>query len=311
MVLVNGGSIMPKLPRLTWFALLGLVFCLGCAASVHKYLDPQVTQTRQPTEVVSSVPPEEVSIYVSQASGTGEAIAAGGGVCCMVVGEMVRKQEVAARSKKAEEWIAPLLQQTPDVDFRRDFWDALSPTLEAIPWLEVTEIQNQTTLGAMPAGGVRPKDLPAEGSLLLLQTGYNFSSDFQALVATTMMHFWPPQAKEAAYFGTMIYSSPRIDDREEVCSQFWSENGAALYRQEMGAAIAGTMEMIRLELADPAASQAATQRPVDTMKFKVPIDGPKVKLKGWIVSEDPARVIFREERGTLYSLAVKDVEAHK
>lgn len=275
--------------------LIASALLAGCAAPVHKALDPAEIDRITQTNVRAQILEEEITIFVDKST-TGQELSAGGGACCALMGSMLDKSIDDSRSKRAEAWVAPLLEQTADIDFRRDYWDALLPTFQSMPWLRIGETEL--------TGG--PRELP-EGWLdvnaIIVSASFQLTSDARALVMASLVRFWSEPEKKPSYFGYQTYFSALLPDtlQGETAIAQWAANGAQLYRRALAEGISETMRMIRLDLPDAERNTGHLSGP--PMKLKGPAS-PKgtTTYSGQVLDQNAERVVLRMKGGNLVSL---------
>ncbi|MFH1277204.1 MAG: hypothetical protein ABIK65_02335 [Candidatus Eisenbacteria bacterium] len=293
---------------------VALILFSGCAA-VHKPLDPALLASIDQTNMRTAVLQEEISIYVEKST-TGDVVAGGGGLCCMIIGSAIDKSVDASRSRRAEEWVAPLLEQTPDVDYRKDFWEAVLPTLHSLSWLKLGETELTAEAGQMAgvqlntnikkAAGDVPEEW-LEDDVLLLSSRYQLTADGRRLVVTTSVQYWAEPKKKPSYYAFHSYYSPTAEAEDpEGCLAEWAAGGAVKYRAELARAIDETMIMIRhdLPLADGGTGHLAGTPAVVKAKHILGVGS----TAGHILEKAGDRVVFRLQGGNLVSLPLDEIE---
>lgn len=309
---------------------VSIVFLASCAAPLHKALNPKEIPTIQQTHVRTTIAQEEISLAVVKST-AGDNVAAGGGVCCALIGSAIDKSIDASRSKKAEAWVAPLLEQTSDIDFRKDYWDAVLPALRSLPWIKVGETE-------LAAAGKKLPEEWLDDDVLLITASYELTPEGRFLVVGSRVQFWTKPKSKPSYYALHSYisksaappytktkeseSKKRADvERGVVKGQDaavadavakWAENGAGLYRAALSEGIQEIIRMILLDLPD---AQLGTQHMSGTpAKMKIPsLLGEKkpVSVSGEILDRGEDRVIVRLKGGSLMSLPLSDIEIIK
>lgn len=298
-----------------------VIICSGCAAPLHKALNPAEIASIQQTHVRATVVQEEVTIDVVKST-SGDIVAAPGGLCCLLMGSMIDKSVDTQRSKQAEAWVAPLLEQISDVDFRKDYWDALLPMLRSLKWMKLGETELAAT----------GKEIPEEwlnDNVLLIWAQYALNPEGRFLIVTSRVQFWTHPKSKPSYYAFHSYVSkgmaPEDTTSDTSSSQKteknkpwlgageaaarWAANGAELYRAALNEGIQEMIRMIHFDLPD--ADQTTQHMSGTKAKVKIPKllgGGGLESLSGEILDRGTDRIIFRVQNGNLFSLPIADIE---
>jgi len=183
-----------------------------------------------------------------------------------MVGMVLAAKETAARYETMATQVAPVRARVRDLDFRRDFRDALRRSFKAH---ELPGAQNATTAAeemVRRAGTSRSEIVStlqaasAGQPMLILWTSYKFEPYRYAwLIVTTHIELYDPNASSPRFEAIVSYESvPVASDRTyygwPTAIKRWEENGGAAYRAAYREAITETMTLLRLTLVDrPAA----------------------------------------------------------
>ncbi len=281
--------------------LLGSALLASCAPTLHRALDLNDLEQIERTDLRTTIVQEEPTIYVAKST-AGDDIAAGGGLCCALIGSVVDKQIDASRSRKAEAWIAPLLEVTSDVDFRKDYWAALIPALQELPWLKLGETELAVGPGELP-------DEWLKDNVMLVSASNELTADGRGLVVGSSVKFWLEPESKPSYFAFHSYVSGFVDTKDgEAAMAMWAANGAERYRAALAEGIRENVRMIRLDLPDAAKQPGATAGTPAQVKIPPLIGGKALKVKGEILEQTDDRILFRASSGNLFSLPRADVE---
>lgn len=281
--------------------LLGSALLASCAPTLHRALDLNDLERIEKSNLRATITQEEPTIHVVKST-AGDNVAAGGGLCCVLIGSVVDKQIDASRSRKAEAWIAPLLEVTSDVDFRKDYWEALLPALQALPWLKLGETEL----------AVGPEELPdewLEENVMLISSSNELTADGRGLVVGSSVKFWNEPDSKPSYFAFHSYVSGFMDTEDgEAAMAMWAANGAERYRAALAEGIRESIRMIRLDLPDAEKQTGTTTGTPAEIKIPPLIGGGALKVKGEILEQGEDRVLFRAATGNLFSLPRADIE---
>ncbi len=305
---------------------VSIVFLASCAAPLHKALNTKEIATIEQTHVRTTIAQEEISLHVVKST-AGDNFS-GCGIMGALFGAAIDKNIDASRSKKAEAWVAPLLEQTSDIDFRKDYWDAVLPALRSLQWMKVGETELAAT----------GKKLPEEwldDDVLLITASYELTPEGRFLVVGSRVQFWTKPKSKPSYYAFHSYVSKSVAPPYSAAAKKystqnrvdankgkdaagvdavakWAENGAGLYRTALNEGIQEIIRMILLDLPD---AQLGTQHMSGTpAKMKIPsLLGEKkpVSVSGEILERGEDRVIFRLKDGSLMSLPLSDIEIIK
>jgi hypothetical protein len=335
-----------RLPVAIVLYLVTAIMASGCAGPVHMGLNPAQIDPTEQTEIRAMIETEVPSVQVANSTtftwlgvlvglvagfpmavdeaedelnggggsgikGSTIVISAGIGL-----GAMIDMAVESSRSSRAQKWLTPLLEQTPDVDYRKDFWEALLPTLRALPWLNV----DQTDLSAQlprkwKVGNTnlsKPKGaIPAEWldeNVLLASSDYSFTPDGRHLVVASWVQFWTEPKSKPSYFAHYIFVSEGVDagTGEEALGK-WAANGGELYRAALDAGIQETMSMIRLDLPDAEGRTEHVSGQPATIKAPN-AKGKRSTFQGRLLDRREDRVILRSSRGEILSFPLRESE---
>ncbi|MBK8167663.1 MAG: hypothetical protein IPK64_17085 [bacterium] len=270
--------------------LLVAVAVAGCTPPVHIALDPKVVPVLTKVDCKNVVIEDEVTVAVDIS--TGGSVWVGG---CL--GAAIDASVNKTRSRKAEELVQPLLDQTSDVDLRGQLGEALEFTMQDIEWLNIDTVRSTA---AIP----HPDELKGITSPLLhFSTAYFLVPKCYSLDMTTSARLWLPAEKKAVFLGYFTYfSEPVVDAVEEDAVEAWAANGGAAYRAAVTEGVAEIAKMVRLDLPPdgnlPSIKQGAWVR----LKYLNPRTNADVKWRVQVLSESTDRLILREEGGNLWSI---------
>jgi len=265
-----------------------LALLTGCTPNLHVALAPENVALLDDVDCESLVIEDDISVKVIRST-------AGQG--WGLIGAIADKSATKKRSARAEELVPPLLDQTPDVDFRRQFADALSYTVSDIPWLNVDEVLPTATLATAE------KLKAITSPLLRLRTLYTLTPDCCHFTINTSAWIWLPDEDKAIFWGRYFYVSDPIGDVvEEDAVAMWAENGAAAYREAVSAGIAEVMKMVRFDLPPDGELPDIKTGNWEKLSIRDVQTGKKLKWTCDVLDDSGDRLVLREKGGNMFSM---------
>jgi hypothetical protein len=193
---------------------------VACAASPSR-LDPVAVSGIRRTVVRSYIP--EKDIQIRKHSGVGPFFFVpvpmpGGAV--MVVGPGPGAIIDAVRSAAIDRRVAALRAVTGDVDFPRQYWDALERTLTDVDWLKFDKLQRS---GWTRRQMILSQEV-AEHGLLVTETRFALSEDSTILQMGTALFFYPQDhSGDPAATTLLYYQSERVGpEPDDAAIAAWS-----------------------------------------------------------------------------------------
>lgn len=263
---------------------------VGCTPPPHIALDSEVVPLLTQVECKNVVIEDEVSVATDVSTG-GQVIV--GGLLGMMIDNSVNK----TRSRKAEEFVLPLLEQTPDVDLRAQLGEALAYTLKEIDWLNIDDVRST-------AATPNPDELKGiTKPLLHLDTSYQLVPKCYSLDVTTVARIWLPGEKKPVFLGFYTYFSEPIGDViDDAAVGAWAANGGAAYRAAVTDGVAEIVKMLRCDLPPDGNLPDIRDGDWTRIKFLEPSTNDRVKWNCTIIDKSEHRIIFRFENGNIWSI---------
>jgi hypothetical protein len=291
----KGGMNMYRPSGSYWISCLVVVLCLtGCAVARHKTLDPKSIPNIHATNCRSIVVEKTISVMIPE-SISGQAFG--------IIGGLVDYAKTTRRSKDADRRIVPLLEQTTDVDFQKDFWAELVPMIRACKWLHVDSVMTTSTPAGITASDAR------HHYLLQLATSYELSPDCVWLIVSTDVQFFNIKDENPIHFGCLTYYSDRVGNEAfEPSIAAWSADSAFAYRAALRQGIDETVKMLRMDFLDCNVPPKWTSKEKTKLSYISPMYGERITRKGDVIARDGDRIIFREKEGNLWSMNLDDLQ---
>lgn len=248
----------------TLFAAALLLTTAGCATH-NSTLQPEHVKLLKAAKVYSVVLQREIDGEVRDGGPADQAAANVGakyGAIGIITAAVITDIETAKRHEAMAQRVASVRARVRDLDFRRDFRDALrvsfkphelpgaqSATSVDEDSLRKSEYRRSQVFSALQAA--------AQGQpLLVLWSTYRFEPDrYARLIVTTEVELYEANASAPSFGTRVIYESVPVtaDPTQNAWStamKRWEEAGAATYRAAYREAIRETMSMLRLALAE-------------------------------------------------------------
>lgn len=306
-----------------------LVTCLAlaaCGPPVPTALAPHIVAGVKSTHVTSYIPEARVKVLSSELN-------LSGGVPTFPLNVFFVSLAIdagvnSARESEAAERAAKFV----DVDFRGQFWAAISPVVKETAWLKAGQLQTSTmpkklvtaptnARGARPRAGQRkPSTMPkkpvtaatnARAGELVINTAYFITPEARNLVVATGLQFYPQgQGETQAAVDYISYSSAAIGIQEgDEAIKLWTADQGAAYKNAAPESVAESAKMLRYALRRMGGDSPKPQRQL-RLKFKKYmawiVEVPSIEVS--IVEETEERILYQTESGTFYSVAAEDID---
>jgi hypothetical protein len=275
---------------------MGLILLLGgCAVPMRVSLTPElrakITELKAHVvvvqdEVIAAVQPSNVSI------------ATGGGL----IGAMIDSSITNSRVKASQEVMGPFYALIEDVDYRKEFNEAIKRELANYP-IKVAAIDTTPRAPSKDDLARMRGDLPPGQALLVISPRYYLTMDFRSLDVEAVVTMWskdaPANAQPAGLIerGVLYYQSQPLGPGGKESITQWGARNAAAFRATLRESI---VETINLVLMDIDVNLPASKEPPKSYAFNT---GQKQgEIKGQLVKETATRVTILGENKKLYSL---------
>jgi hypothetical protein len=285
-------KLLPILP------ILPIFIALGCKARVlHQALDPALA-VPQEVDGRSIVARDEVVVRVAAANlGSGLPATDLGGLVAALLLKATEDGITRSRATRAEALVEPLLDATPDFDFRARLQDAVDAALAQSSWMHARNFEHSSTPRNVTTTEI------AERPFLALQSVHELSEDCRVLTAQAHVRFFAKGNKRPAYFGYLTYySAPVAADGHEAAIAAWAENGGARYRTIAEEAIDDLRDMLGMDLLSSSGILGGDADPQTKVAYHDPFRGKRMVMTGTVLADKGNRIILRESGGNLFSL---------
>lgn len=264
----------------------------ACASAPSRVaLEPATKQTMTDVEVLSVLAQDEVIV---RAPAAGASAALGGGL----IGAFIDSKVAESRQNALQATMKPFYSATDDINFGRQFEQALSTTLSNGMPIKTGPIKH-TGLN-MPASDarMRAQTLPAGKGHMLIRTSYAFTPDFSRLNVNSWVEIRVPANDKPVFVNSFFYQSKPQGAGGEQSVKVWSADKGAAYRAALDEATREITSMLALDLA------ASATDPASVPKAKLDlIEGAGRKpIEGNVLATNAGRQIIRNTAGNLYSL---------
>jgi hypothetical protein len=279
-------------------ALLG-----GCAIPMRVSLTPEQRASIKELDTKVVVVQDEVIVDVKPSGVAGAGLAFG--LIGTLISTTIDSSVTNSRVKTAQDLMGPFYLAIEDVDFRKEFNDAIRPGLAGYP-IKVAEVTT-TPVGLSNARLRTWRDELKPGqNLMLIFPRYLLSADFRTLDSETWVTIWKKDGDDKAINrGVLRYQSAPVGPGGKDSIIEWSANNAAAFRAAIKEAVAETVSLVRADL-DVA---VVPDKPENTRDFAVMTDGQQTVVKGRLISESASRWVALGADGKMYSLPKLPVAA--
>ena len=272
-----------------------LLTAAGCATT-SSTLQPEHVRMLKAAKVYSVVLQKEIDGEVRDGGPADQAAANVGakyGAVGIITAAVITDIEAAKRQEAMAQRVAAVRARVRDLDFRRDFRDALRMSFKPQE-LAGAQSANSAEEDLLRKSEYRRGQIFSElraasqgQPLLILWTSYRFEPDrYARLIVTTDVELYDANASASSFNTRLVYESvPVAADPSHngwsTAIRRWEEAGAATYRAAYREAIRETMSMLRLALVDrPAAPRdGPPARELGDKHREVSVDGAQVRSR--------------------------------
>jgi hypothetical protein len=292
------------------FLVLAAVLLVSGCAGVPYRLEPASAARLDTARARSVVSQEKISIEV-MASSYGSGLG--------LIGALIDSGVTKGRTSDAERRVAPLRDQTQDLDFRAKFWEQLGPAIQAVEWPSITDVQTATAWAPLPAADVK------ESHLLDLQTSFWLSPNSAVLRIQTTFSLHMKGSATPAAIGSVSYWSRDIgkaaegkykEDEEAVA--LWAADNCAAYRAAVDEGIAETVKMLRMALPYAGGRDVSKPGPAAEFKYDLTHGRGDFGLKSWrdtlrgaVLERTDDRLMLQVQPGPIFSIPMAEAEERK
>ncbi len=273
-------------------ALLG-----ACAAPMRVSLTPEQRASITGLETKVVVIQDEVIVDVRPSTSGGAGLMFG--IVGALITSSIDSSVTNSRVKAAQDLMGPFYLAIEDLDFRKEFNDAVQPALANYP-IKVTSVATTPVLPTDPQLQKWRSALQPGQSLMLVVPHYRFSADMRTFYTETFVTIWGNggDVRTPLNKGVLHFQSAPLGPGDKDSLLAWSANNAAAFRAAIKEALAETMVLMRTELDLP----AKADKPDKAREFPMYRQGAQTTVSGSVITESDQRVALFGSDGKLYSL---------
>lgn len=260
--------------------LAGGCLLLAACAPMHKALAPEAKNRIQEVHVQLVVPQES---FIFSASSPGVSAALGGGLLPALIDAGVQKSRQEGLRATAE----PLLDQLLEADFRAEARAVLPQAVTDFP----LKVGRAEVVAVAPSRKEQEALVARKGkreAYLRLLMQYSLDMETRALTTRCEVSLWEPGQQGTSYTGSAIYQSGPLPAGPQLVPAM---------REHMRQAVAHTVKLAALDIAQPAAAGNRPRQP-----FVIKASGKPVTLQGEVLSSEPQRTLVRSADGAMFSV---------
>ncbi|SEA53807.1 hypothetical protein [Variovorax sp. YR216] len=264
----------------------------GCATPMRVSLTPE--QRAKITELKAHVVVVQDEVIVAvQPSNVG--VATGGGL----IGAMIDSSVTNSRVKDSQEVMGPLYAQIEDVDYRKEFNEAIRRELEKYPIKVAQFTTTPRALGRQTLAQLRSTLEPGQ-ALLVIYPRYFLTMDFRNLDTEAVVSMWMKDGPDNVPIqrGVLHYQSQPVGPGGKESIALWGRQDAAEFRAAIKESIVETIELVSMDinLAAPGDKQEKSR------EYTFNAGGQQAQIKGRLIKEGVNRWIVLGDDKKLYSL---------
>lgn len=283
--------------RLLW-ALLAPLFLNACAIPLRVPLTEPSRGTIQAAKAHVAIVQDEVIVDVAPS------LSAGAGMMFGLVGAIVTTSIDSAvtnnRLKAAMAAVENFYPKIDDIDFRKDFGDAITRRQNDYP-IKLTEVFTTPRGLTQPEIKKKTENLGPNEALLLVYPHYRLSGDYRYVFGWIAMTLWTKASDTHLYRGQAIYQSKAVGPGGPDSLALWSKDNAAAFRATLQEAAAELIDMAITDVnLDPNVKDGEVKTfPIGAKSIFLP-----PQAAGKVLSERNGRVRVLGKEGFHFSLPV-------
>ena len=236
-------------------------------------------------EVIAAVQPSNVSV------------ATGGGL----IGAMIDSSITNSRVKASQEILGPFYAHIEDVDYRKEFNEAIQKSLARYP-IKVSRFT--TTPRALSNDSLKRlrSELAPGQALLVVYPRYFLTMDFRSLDAESVVTMWTKDGDDRipVQRAVLYYQSRLVGSGGQESVALWGAQNASAFRATLRESIAETINLFLLDLELDSAALAAKVPAPQSFAFNTGASQGTIQAR--LVKEDAGRVTVLGVDNKLYSL---------
>jgi hypothetical protein len=276
----------------TTAVLLLAALMTACAVPMRISLPPEQRAAITDLKAHVVVIQDEVLVAVHPSN---VSAALGGGLIPALIDSSITNTRV----KATQEIMGPFYAAIEDVDYRREFNEAVHRELSRYP-IKVGHVTT-TPRSLSQADLMRMRsELERGQALLVVYPRYFLTMDFRSLDVEAVVTIWTKdgQGNTPAQRGVLYYQSQPIGSGNKDSVARWAAQNAAAFRAALRESIVETLELVMMDMNVPLPS--AQRGEIRSYAFNT--GAQQMPIKGQLVKETANRVIVLGEDAKLYSL---------
>ncbi len=281
----------------------------GCATATRVALgDVQRSQIAS-VKTVAALSQQELGVAIVQSTA---------GASAGLIGAVIDSSVNNSRVKTAEAAAVPVRDALVTYDPSAAIGAALSRELRPIAWLKRNSIETRSVAGNKSAVAELVKKSGAD-MLLLVQTDYRLTPEFDALVVTAKVSLFPltapppadaeeggePPAPAPVYFNTLTASTLLSGFQKgmplDAAARLWAANGGQGARRALDGGLGEVARLVAFDLQQGAPEKAAYEPPAEAKTVEVPAKYASGNAQGYVVRTEGGRFWVRLRSGELNS----------
>jgi hypothetical protein len=268
----------------------------GCAVPMRISLSPEQRASIKELNAKVVVVQDEVIVDVKASNVAGAGVAFG--LIGAIISTSIDSKVTNSRVKSSQELMGPFYLAIEDLDFRKEFNDAIRPGLIGYP-IKVADVAT-TPVGLSNAGLLTWRNELKQGqSLMVIYPRYALSADFRTLYAVTVVTLWKKEGEDKPINRSLLrYHSAPVGPGDKDSILQWSADNAAAFRTAIKEAVSETVQLVRADL-DVATTAGKSD---NNRSFDLILNGQQTTLSARLISESANRWVALGTDGTMYSL---------
>ena len=236
-------------------------------------------------EVIAAVQPSNVSM------------ATGGGL----IGAMIDSSITNSRVKASQEILGPFYAQIEDVDYRKEFNEAIAKSLARYPIKVSRFTTTPRSLSNDSLKRLRNELAPGQ-ALLVVYPRYFFTMDFRSLDAESVVTMWTKDGDDRlpVQRAVLYYQSSMVGTGGQDSVAQWGAQNAAAFRATLRESIAETINLFLLDLELDSGGLAAKGPAPQSFAFNTGASQGTIEAR--LLKENAGRVTVLGVDNKLYSL---------
>jgi hypothetical protein len=286
--------------RLRSVATLSVALLLGACASVPMRTNLTSEQRSKISELDARIIVVQDEVIIDVKAQNNAAAGAAGGLIGAIIVSTIDSKVTNSRVNDAQTTLGPFYAAIEDVDYRKQFTEAISAGLSAYP-IKVGSFTATPRALTNPALEQMRKRLRPDQALLIIAPHYTLSADFRSFdVESTITMWFNDDSKLPAQRGVLHYQSASVGPGGKESIAQWGAQDAAQFRQVLRESIDETLRMAMLDVDTPPDTDATKAQPVSSFSFNT--GGKDTEIKGRLVKAGTTRAIVLGTDQKLYSL---------